>query len=57
MSSIRHGTVIANLFNARTEMTIELENNMELLEMRDDCLVDEWADYEDYDYADDAVEL
>ena len=30
---------------------------MELLEMRDDCLVDEWADYEDSDYADDAVEL
>ena len=57
MSSICHGTVIANLFNVRTEMTIELENNMELLEMRDDCLVDEWADYEDYDYADDAVEL
>lgn len=57
MSCICHGTVIANLFNARTEMTIELENTMELLEMRDDCLVDEWADYEDYDYADDAVEL
>ena len=57
MSSIRHGTVIANLFNVFTYMTIELESNMELLEMRDDCLVDEWADYEDYDYADDAVEL
>lgn len=57
MSCICHGTVIANLFNARTEMTIELESTMELLEMRDDCLVDEWADYEDYDYADDAVEL
>ena len=57
MSSICHGTVIVNLFNACTEMTIELENIMELLEMRDDCLVDEWADYEDYDYADDAVEL
>ena len=30
---------------------------MELLDMRDEALVDEWADYEDYDYVDDAVEL
>lgn len=37
--------------------TIELEKMMELLDMRDELLIDEWADYEDYDYADDAVEL
>jgi hypothetical protein len=30
---------------------------MELLEMREDNLVDEWADYEDYEYCDDATEL
>ena len=49
--------VIAIFFNAITEMTTTQENIMELLDMRDDCLIDEWADYEDYDYADDAVEL
>ena len=37
--------------------TKQQENIMELLDMRDDGLIDEWADYEDYDYADDAVEL
>ena len=30
---------------------------MELVEMRDESLIDEWADYEDYDYVDDATEL
>jgi hypothetical protein len=30
---------------------------MELLEMRDEILIDEWADYEDDDYVDDAIEL
>ena len=49
--------VIAIFFNAITEMTTTQENIMELLDIRDDSLIDEWADYEDYDYADDAVEL
>jgi hypothetical protein len=57
MSSRCHGMVIAIFLNAITEMTTKQENIMELLDMRDDCLIDEWADYEDYDYADDAVEL
>lgn len=30
---------------------------MELLEMREENLIDEWADYEDYEYTDDATEL
>jgi hypothetical protein len=30
---------------------------MELLEMREENLIDEWADYEDYEYYDDATEL
>ena len=35
--------VIAIFFNAITEMTTKQENIMELLDMRDDCLIDEWA--------------
>ena len=58
MSSRCHGMVIAIFFNAITEMTTKQQENLiELLDMRDDGLIDEWADYEDYDYADDAVEL
>jgi len=34
-----------------------MEYIMELLEMRDESLIDEWADYEDYEYIDDATEL
>ena len=64
LSYLCHGTVIAYRFNNHVEISSttallnpNLESIMELLEMRDESLIDEWADYEDYDYVDDATEL
>ena len=62
LSQCCHGMVIAYRLNKHIKciglMLINLlEWVMELLEMRDEILIDEWADYEDDDYVDDAIEL
>lgn len=71
LSFFCHGTVIALFLNTDTNKGLTYpewyqvspnliatqELIMELLDMRDESQIDEWADYEDYDYADDAVEL
>lgn len=67
LSQLCHGTVIALRCNTTIKDNQRLnagcikhkveETMMELLEMREENLIDEWADYEDYEYTDDATEL